>query len=163
MLYIFVEGPDDTRFFAFLLKEKDIKCVEYAKMAKKKIESYIKSITAISSDDYIFTADADGASIDYKKEKISTHYPFCNRDKIYIVQREIESWYLAGVKDDAYPLLKKKKVQNTDNLSKEEFLAIKPKHHTRITFMTEILECYNLCLACSRNTSLSYFVHDICI
>lgn len=36
MLYVFVEGPDDNRFFTYLLRGLDFKIVEYANMSQKK-------------------------------------------------------------------------------------------------------------------------------
>ena len=157
MLYVFVEGPDDERFFEYMLREKEIKIVEYAAMKQKKITDFIKSIKAMPEDDYIFSADADGDSIEQKLEKVKMHYPICDPGKIYIVQREIESWYLAGIELGTFSSAKKKKITNTDNVSKEEFLSMIPKNYTKILFMSEILQRYNLSLACSRNKSLAYF------
>ena len=53
MLYVFVEGPDDNRFFTYLLRGLDFKIVEYANMSQKKIADYIKSIMSIPGSDYI--------------------------------------------------------------------------------------------------------------
>lgn len=161
MLYVFVEGPDDRRFFSFILKGKDIQIVEYSNMSQKKIANYIKSIVAIPGCDYIFTADADGATIEQKIVKTKSHYPTCECEKIYIVQREIESWYLAGIKEDKYPSIKKRKILNTDNTSKEEFDSLIPKHYTRVTFMIELLNQYDLYLAKERNTSFMQFVNSV--
>lgn len=144
------------RFITYLLRNKEIKIVEYAHMTQQKIKNYIRSIKRIPQADYIFLADADGASVDQKRNKVKTHYPECDIEKIYIVQREIESWYLAGVNSDIYPLIKEK-ITNTDDVSKEKFLSMIPKNYTKILFMSEILQRYNLSLACSRNTSLAYF------
>lgn len=161
MLYVFVEGPDDNRFFTYLLRGLDFKIVEYANMSQKKIADYIKSIMSIPGSDYIFTSDADGLTIAQKTERIKAHYPYCECQKIHIVQREIESWYLAGINIEKYPSIKRRKVLNTDNTSKEDFRALIPRRYSRITFMIELLKQYNLRLAKERNISLTQFVNSV--
>lgn len=43
MLFVFVEGSDDERFFShyFRNREKDVKVVQYACMSKKELSNYI--------------------------------------------------------------------------------------------------------------------------
>jgi len=101
-LYIFVEGNDDERFFNKVLvpkfKEKYdyVKLIKYARWKKESVNNYIKSIKAMGAD-YIFVADINNSPcITAKKERIQSIYKKIDNDKIIVVIKEIESWYLAG-------------------------------------------------------------------
>lgn len=156
-LYIFVEGSDDERFFKSYYDPAKIKIIPYANMPTKDITNYLKSIQSMNNSDYLFFADADGASIDDKTEIISKKYPLCEREKIRIVQWEIESWYLAGLDSLNCAKYKIKYLPHTNDVSKEKFISMLPKGHTRVTFQIEILKCFNQEEAKNRNYSFRVF------
>jgi hypothetical protein len=74
------------------------------------------------------------------------------------VQYEIESWYYAGVSEDACKKMKLKHFQNnTDDLTKEDFNNKIRRLSDRKSIMLQMLNEYSLGLAVTRNTSLSVF------
>lgn len=156
-LFIFVEGSDDKRFFESYYSSIDIKTILYANMTTKEISNYIKSIKSLKNADYIFFADADGASIEDKIDTISKKYPACEKTKIRIVQWEIESWYLAGLDSSKCLKYKIKYLSHTDGVSKEKFISMLPKGMSRVTFQIEILKYFNKEEAKSRNNSFRIF------
>ena len=157
MLFIFVEGRDDKRFFESYYKPEKVVFVEYKTMSNKEIQGYINSFSRIPSADYLFFADADGAEIKDKLEKIAKKYPMCDKNKIRIVQREIESWYLAGFNPVSCAKHKIKFLPRTDEVSKEKFNSMIPKGHNHISFQVEILKCFDKECAKSRNYSFKNF------
>ena len=69
MLYDFLEGPDDERFFSKVMAALLGEChyVLYANMPNSKVNNYIKSIDQTPTSDYIFLVDGDGKSIEDRK------------------------------------------------------------------------------------------------
>ncbi len=102
-LFIWVEGPDDMRFFNAIIKplfaEKYdwIEVRSYAERKKEYVAAFLKSIQAMGAD-YIFTADINSAPcITKKKQNLLEIYPNANEAELLIIIQEIESWYLAGL------------------------------------------------------------------
>ena len=160
MLHIFVEGPDDERFFSKVYGNcfGDYKPLQYAGWTPSKINNFIRSISCMPESDYIFFGDADGKSIDEKKNQLINRYSALDGNKVFIVQYEIESWYYAGASMGVCQKLKLKQYcHNTDGLRKESFNAKLPQKADRKFIMASLLELYELELAVSRNTSLSLF------
>jgi len=164
LLFIFVEGNDDGRFFekVFIPRLKNrycmIKIIKYATMKKEKIDNFIKSINAMGAD-YLYFADINNSPcITSKKEKIRQMYKHINISKIVIVIREIESWYLAGLDYNAYNNLKIANIGRTDNITKRQFDNLIPKKFiSRIDFMLEILKFFSVKEAKRNNKSFKYF------
>ena len=165
ILFIFVEGDDDERFFNEVLvpkfKEKydDVKPIKYARWKKESVYKFIKSIKEMGAD-YIYLTDIDDSPcITVKKEEIQNKYKNINNDKVIVVVKEIESWYLAGLDNKACKQLKIKNFANTDNVTKEKFNALIPKKFTpRKNFMSEILKYFSIEIAKQKNKSFKYFV-----
>ena len=168
-LLIFVEGPDDKRFFEKiivpLLKKKysNITVWSYANECKEKVKGYLKSIVAMS-DEYILTADIDNSpcissKIGWICEKFDNSV---NPQKTVIIINEIESWYLCGIKPDDLRKIgirknQCKKIQNKNCATKEQFERIIPDSSTRTNFLISVLDIYDLQQAKSKNQSLNYF------
>lgn len=124
MLYVFLEGPDDERFFSKVMAALLGEChyVLYANMPNSKVNNYIKSIDQTPTSDYIFLVDGDGKSIEDRKSCIMSKYTKLSIEKVFVVQFEIESWYYAGAsEDDCHKLKLRHFIFCTDNLTKEEF------------------------------------------
>ena len=68
MLFVFVEGSDDRRFFEHYYESTKVKIISYKSMTNKKIASYIETANALKYD-YLFFADADGATVEQKQKK----------------------------------------------------------------------------------------------
>ncbi|NUU95801.1 hypothetical protein XO10_05830 [Marinitoga sp. 1135] len=167
-LFVFVEGNDDERFFEFIIKPKLsnrydlVQIIKYSEEKKEKIDNYISSIKQMKAD-YIFTNDIDNVcSIKNKKNEIKTKWKNIDEEKIFIVIKEIESWYLAGLSDEKCKLLKIRIVKNTDEITKEEFNnIISNKFESRIAFMVEILKNFSIEIAIQKNKSFKYFIEQM--
>lgn len=159
-LFIWVEGEDDKRFFNFIInlifgeKYDWIKIIQYAKKKPKWRIDFLKTIIAMKAD-YIYVADINNAPcVTAKKYKTRN----IDKDKIIVVIKEIEGWYLAGLDDINSKRLKISTVTTTDTITKEQFNRLIPKNESRIDFMSEILKCFSLGIAIQKNTSFNYFV-----
>ena len=156
MLFVFVEGSDDRRFFKHYYKSQEVNIIPYKTMPNKKIASYINSAKALKGD-YLFFADADGATIEHKMEKVAQKYPMVDKSKIIIVQQEIESWYLAGLDKTNCTKYKIKYLERTDEVSKEKFDSMIPKKLDHASFQMEILKHFDKTCAKNRNYSFDTF------
>lgn len=159
MLYIFVEGQDDERFFRHYYNNSNkLRIIEYSHTKKEKIQKFIKSITMLSSSDYIFTTDADDHQVLEKLDIIFERYGIPDKEKIAVCQMEIESWYLAGLTEQAkVDLGIRNEYTRTDYLVKEDFNAMMPYGIRRYQFMLEILKYYDKIEGTKNNTTLRYF------
>ncbi len=165
MLYIFVEGDDDERFFERIIipilekRYSIITIVKYAQMQPKKRRNFINSITAMNAD-YIFVADINNSPcVTKKKETIREMICNIDENKIIVVTKEIESWYLGGMDSTFQEEYGLGDFLNTDDITKERFnKAIPPKiFESRIDFMVEILNRFSLDSAKRKNKSFRYF------
>ena len=97
ILFIFVEGVNDTRFISNiilpLLKDRYdyIKIVEYAEMRNKKVKEFINSIESMNKDgtinaNLILLADLDNeVCVTRKKEKLIDVLPNLQQSCIFVV------------------------------------------------------------------------------
>jgi len=165
-LYIFVEGNDDERFFKSIienkLKEKYgwVAFYKYANSNKEKVNKFLK-VLKTNGIDYIFTADINTSPcVSAKKDLIKSRYKEVDYDKIIVVIKEIESWYLAGLDENACKDLEIKNFITTDNITKEQFNSLIPKKFfSRIDFMKEILKKFSVEVARTKNKSFRYFTN----
>ena len=163
-IYIFVEGNDDERFFKsaiapkLLEKYDDVEIIKYRQWRKEKVNLFLLSIQTLGFD-YIFTADMDFEhSVNKKKQSIQKVYTNAALSSIEIVIVEIESWYMAGLSDNAARKMKMSAMKNTDLMTKEDFNDIfHRKYRSRIDFMHEILKVYDIETASIKNKSFRYF------
>jgi hypothetical protein len=164
-LYLWVEGPDDERFVErvvvpLLETEADfIKIVPYARQTKKWIANFFKSIKAMGAA-YIFFVDNDRSPcVTARKQKMAEKYPRVDEDWIQVVVEEIESWYLAGLDEERSEELGMPRFRATDAVSKEQFDALIPKRFSsRIDFMLEVLNHFNVDAATVKNRSFERFL-----
>ena len=163
-LFIFVEGPDDLRFFEGIVKprfEGEYDWVEvssYAELKPVKVDAFIRSIEAMGAD-YLLAADMDDSPcITERKNRIRSRYQAVMLNNIIVVVREIECWYLSGLDERSCKKLGMKVLGSTDALTKEEFLDLKPKKYdSRIDWMRDILQAFSVDTAIERNRSIRYF------
>jgi len=165
-LYILIEGDDDERFFNKILipilenNYDSINIWKYAQIKKEKIKNFIKSIKSMMAD-YICVSDInDSPCVAFKKEKIKNRFNnLVENDRIVVVIKEIESWYLAGLSNQDVKKLAQQAFSTTDNITKEQFDSLIPKKFTsRIDFMTEILKYFSIEIAKKKNHSFNYFL-----
>lgn len=164
MIYVFVEGPDDSRYFesVFGCMFGEHRIVEYAKMTKEKIKKYIQAIRNMPNSDYLFFSDEDGKGVDNKQNEIVNKYNCLESEKVFIVQYEIESWYYAGLDQNE---CKKLKINNfqfyTNRITKEQFYAKLLRPSDRKYIMAQMLLVYSKELAETRNNTFSNFYQKI--
>lgn len=170
MLYLFVEGFHEREFFEklgetiFKNKYNEIKIVPYRQEPKEWIKNLFKSIKSMEAD-YIWLSDLnDSPCISTRKGKLKEKYIDLDENKIIIVKKEIESWYLALIDNIAYTEfeIKPNKVKNTDNIIKEQFDSLIPDDIDKISFMREILKIASIETARQRNASFKYFIDKHC-
>ena len=167
-LFIFVEGEDDRIFFEKIIKPKlenlyqyIIEPILYAEKKGEKISNFIKSINAMKAE-YIFFADINSAlCIKRKKEDLKNTYREIDEDKIVVVVKSIEGWYLAGLKNSDLAQLKIKlpDKETTDNITKRQFNELIPKRfNSRFDYLIEISKRFSIETAITKNSSFSYFI-----
>jgi len=158
--FIFVEGSNDTKFFKKILKNFDsdffeiIKIIEWASKTNEEINNFLKTISQVANFDYLFFADMDDfPCITSKKTKLKERYSEIDIQKILIVIKEIESWYLAGLDKNSSKKLSIKHQKETNNITKEMFEELKPN---KILYL-DILEYFSIETAIQKNNSFKYF------
>ncbi|RAK07499.1 hypothetical protein C8C77_11345 [Halanaerobium saccharolyticum] len=165
-LYILVEGNDDERFFNEIIKPlfKDdydhIIIWQYAQQKYKNIKKFIASINSMGAD-YFFVGDLDENNcVIEKKRKVLETFDYLAFNRIIVVIKEIESWYLAGLDGESSNSLGIKSFKNTDELFKEDFNdLIATKYDSRIDFMREVLKIFSIETAVQKNKSINYFLN----
>lgn len=165
ILFILLEGNDDERFFdgiiTPLLAEnyQKVKLWQHAQKSNEAIERLLVSIKKIDAD-YIYVEDLDHfKKPQAKKDKIMERLDYLSREKIMIVIREIESWYLAGVNQQTAQKLGISSLESTEKISKEDFNQLISIQHrdSRIDLMREIIKHYSIPTARQKNKSFNYF------
>ena len=163
-LFIFLEGADDVRFFNGILKDliqegyARVELISYAGMKHIRVNGFIRGIGAMG-DDYLMVADIDNdRNVKTKKQRLKNWYPELETDKVIIVIKEIEGWYLAGLDDTAARSLGLRPLPKTDRVTKEKFNKMIPDHYgSRIDLMIEIIKRYSIQTAQEKNRSFRYF------
>ena len=164
-LFIFFEGDDDERFFDRVIKPMyeriydHVHLWKYAQAKKQKVNGFLRSINAMQAE-YLFVSDMDESPcVTDKKARIASKFEKLSEDRILIVCREIESWYLAGLNDEGCSQIGIPPSDDTDSMSKERFDGMVPKKFvSRIDFMQEIMKVFDRKTALTRNTSFGYFM-----
>jgi hypothetical protein len=164
-LFLFVEGNDDRRFFsrivAPLFRETyaSIEIISYASMKTERVCRFVRSIREMGHDLLLFADIDEVRNVHAKKALLRERYCTLTDDKIVVIIKEIESWYLAGLDDRAQKRLHIRPFGTTDHITKEIFNRLIPgEYSSRIAFMAELLDRYSLSEAEARNRSFLYFV-----
>jgi hypothetical protein len=169
LAYVLIEGPDDERFLdrvinPILRTEYDfVKPYMYAGKPKRTIKNFLKSIKAMNAA-YFFLADINRSPcVTAKKEDITRRYKkTIDSDNIMIVVKEIEGWYLAGLGDGSCQEVGLEPFTNTDEITKEKFNQLIPnKFGSRIDFMLEVLDRFDVETGKRKNKSFNYFMTKI--
>lgn len=161
---LFVEGDDDQLFADSILRPllepvcDYLEIYQYAQKRPSDIRRYIRSLDRIPDANYLFIADFDqGPCVTLRKSRLIDRYGSLEPERILIVRREIESWYLAGLDSDAYEELRLPTHRNTNDITKEQFEGLVPsRFDNRTDFMVEVLNRFSAETARSRNESFDY-------
>jgi hypothetical protein len=151
-LFIFVEGQDDKRFFEKIIlpilkgKYVFISIRTYANEKNKELAQFIRSLKQMNTD-YIFVVDKNSeyGCITTKKKDVQKSYDV-EVDKIIVVIKEIESWYLAGLNEEQTKKFGLPILEHTENVGKKKFEEYRRncKIHNRKDLMTEILKNFSI-------------------
>jgi hypothetical protein len=98
-----------------------------------------------------------------KKEDLIDEFNHLNKDVIFIVKDEIESWFLAGMDTDLEIFSEFNVPDDTEGITKEMFNDMMKNSHfdSRIDLMKEISKSYDFDLATKRNNSFKYFIEKL--
>ncbi len=164
-IYLFVEGNDDYRFFSltvaphFRQSYENVSIIEYACMKAVKVDRFIRGIRQMG-DSYLLFADIDEEeSVSLKISILLRRFHELDRQRTIVIIKEIESWYLAGLRRADSYRLHVKYLPFTDNITKEDFNNVIPfQFHSRISFMIELLKYFSFRTAKRKNRSFHYFI-----
>jgi hypothetical protein len=164
-LFLFVEGNDDERFFSRVIiplfegRYASIKIISYASMKSEKVCRFVRSILDMGHDFILFADIDEEQNVKVKKALLKERFCTLTDDRIVVIIKEIESWYLAGLDDKAQKRIGIRSYRATNHITKEIFNRMIPTIYTsRIAFMAEILSLYSTSEAQIRNRSFSYFL-----
>lgn len=173
LIYFLVEGITDERFIEKIIIPlisdfyHDIKIWKYAKIKKAKTNNLIKSLKSMNTCklrvDYIMLIDIDNTRcIRDRIDEICLSMPEIEKNKIQVVVKEIESWYLAGVSKDLSEINERDFIYNNESITKEGLQNNIPKYYdSTIDYMEELLNNYDIRTAEKRNSSFNYFISII--
>ncbi len=164
VLFIWVEGGSDARFFENVIKPffrqtyRRVEVRTYANLKRDKFEKILQGLRSIDSDFLVITDMDMEKCVTAKKETIMGRIRNLEPERIRVVIEEIESWYLAGLDETAARSLKVRPLERTDTITKEQFIAMMPEaFDSRIDFMMEILKVFSPAVAIRQNASFKYF------
>lgn len=164
-LFIWVEGEDDKRFFEKIIEPKlrekydSVETRRYATLKKEKIDNFLKSIKAMGAD-YFYVTDINSLPcVVGKKQETKNKLKNIDKNRIIVVIKEIESWYLTGLDSANSQKFKIPTYSDTDKITKQQFNGLIPgKFHSRIDFMLEILKIFSVQIAKQKNRSFRYCI-----
>lgn len=165
ILHVLVEGDHDESFVDSVVKPwlvgknryNDVIPFRYARRKKEVIEHYINTVNE-NGEDLICLSDSTHAPCIPGKLDQLVKYEIgkFNLAMIFVVVKEIEGWYLAGINNSCCRRIKVPYLARTDQITKEEFhgLIAKSKYRRRPACRYEMLRNFDLQLASTRNRSL---------
>ena len=170
-LRILLEGNDDQRFidnvirpYISKIKPSMILTIKYAEERKVDVDKTIQKLDA-KNHKYILLGDYDSSDdcITLKKEDLIDDFNHLNKDVIFIVKDEIESWFLAGMNTDLEIFAEFNVPDDTEGITKEMFndMLDNSRFDSRIDLMKEISKSYDFDLATKRNNSFKYFIEKL--
>jgi len=165
-LYILFEGDDDQRFVEKIIKPRlqktydYIGLYQYAQRSKVKVENFLQSVIAKKSD-YFCLVDIDQhPCVTKRKAHIkSTKFGPVPDTNIFVVKKEIEGWYLAGLNESRCKELRLNVPKHTNFIGKQGFedLLSQSKLGCSTVCKIEILNKFDLEIAKTKNHSFNYF------
>ena len=107
--------------------------------------------------------DSSDKCITLKKEELIEEFNHLNKNVIFIVKDEIESWFLSGMNTDLEIFDEFDIPDDTEGITKEMFnkMMDNSRFDSRIDLMKEISKSYDFDLATKRNNSFKYFIEKL--
>ena len=147
---LLVEGDDDSRFIKKIIIPiinnfySNVSVREYIQLNKKLREILINNYERNGDDIFVF-ADYDNTTcISNKIKSVRKNYNFTNSLKIFIVKKEIESWYIAGIDDALLIKYKLSPIEDTENLSKKFIDHIGTQDDSILECKLQLLKSYSI-------------------
>ncbi len=168
-MHVLVEGRDDKEFFNVVIRPilqeqyDHVQIWEYAGATIERRISYLRSAQAMNAD-YIFVTDINTSPCvtARKGHLVERHRNVVDPGRTIVVRREIESWYMAGIGDEACQELGLASLPHTDNITKEQFEKLIPQRFVSVVdFMSEILKKFSMETAKRKNKSFRYFMAKV--
>jgi hypothetical protein len=170
LMHVLVEGRDDREFFDAVVRPvlqgqyDHVQIWEYAGAPIDKRIDYLRSIQAMKAD-YLFVTDINTSPCitERKRHLLDSHKNAIDPGCAIIVRREIESWYMAGVDDQACQEFGITSISHTNDVTKEQFRNLMPKrfNDSVVDFMTAILTGFRVELARGKNRSFCYLMDKL--
>ena len=163
MLWLLVEGDDDRRFCRGILIpifETTFDYVDiwdYSQEENWRLPSLIRSIESMGADYLLFGDIDDRPCVTATKQYITRGTRRLAWERIVVVRREIEAWYLAGLDEETHRALGLNRVRNVDEVTKEQFDRLVGGEEEHTNAMVEILKRYDVEVARRRSPSFQYF------
>ena len=163
MLWLLVEGADDSRFCDAVVKPafgstyNHVATWEYSQRKPSERAKFLRSIGFIDADYLLFGDIDERPCVTSTKETITNRFAGLTWDRIVVVRREIEAWYLAGLDEASLCDLGLDRVRNVDEVTKEQFDRIVGGKVNHTSTMVEILKRYDVEVARQRSLSFRYF------
>jgi hypothetical protein len=162
-LFLFVEGVTDELFFEKAIKPAlnnfyFVSLVSYANSTKEMTSKNFE-LCRQNNHEYLVIADINSKKcVTQKKQVLLKRFRKADTECIYIVVKEIEAWFIAGLSQDSCKKLRIDYTDNTDTLTKEDFDKMIPREFdSSIDFMSEILKHYSIETAIKKNSSFRRF------
>ncbi|OHB79926.1 MAG: hypothetical protein A2Z25_07780 [Planctomycetes bacterium RBG_16_55_9] len=168
-MHVLVEGRDDREFFNVvimpILQEQydHVQIWEYAGATIDRRISYLRSAQAMKAD-YLFVSDMNTSPCvtARKGHLVECHKNMVDPGRAIVVRREIESWYMAGIGDEACRELGLASLPRMDDITKEQFEKLIPQRFVSVVdFMSEILKKFSIETAKRKNNSFRYFMEKV--
>ena len=130
---------------------------EYSQQTSAKFSRLLQAIISMN-DDYLLIRDMDNRPcVTATKEEIASRISAVSWDRVVVVPREIEAWYLAGLNEAACDELGIDRVSEIDTVTKERFDQFVGGRRQHQPTMIEILRHYDVQVARQRSPSFAYF------
>ena len=162
-LWLLIEGADDIRFCEAVVKPafgttyNHVATWEYSRRKPSERARFLRGI-GLSNADYLLFRDIDERPcVTVTKEKITNKFAGLTQDRIVVVRREIEAWYLAGLDEASWRDLGLDRVRNVDEVTKEQFDRMVGGKVNHTNAMVDILRRYDVEVARQRSPSFRYF------
>jgi hypothetical protein len=164
-LYIWLEGDDDERFFAAVVRPlfadryDRVEFVKYAQKSPEWRRNFLKGLERMGAE-CLYVTDLDRAPCyTFRKEAIVNRIPRLHPRRIFVVRPVIEGWYLAGLSEEAARKLRIELPRSCDECDKQKFNALIPQRYdSRLDFTIEVLKQFSVEEARRKSTSFDYLL-----
>ncbi len=143
-----------------------VEYITYVQLKTSKIRKYVGAFQK-GGREFGFVGNLNSfPCVTAKKQRVADQYGITGPSNIAVVVREIEAWYVAGLRlETLRDLTNDKKLKPPEavtDVTKEWLKSVIPPEMPRIAFMAKILDKFNLAVARQRSESLRYFLKKYC-